>query len=57
MSDLRRELQKVDKKKFIAIRVTEDEHQMIKEEALRRRTSMTKLILQALVYYTERFNR
>jgi len=45
------------KLKTLMVRVTREEHRCIKEEALKRDTSITKLVLQSIIYYTEKFNK
>ena len=44
-------------KKRLVIDVTPEEHRRIKEEAAARGTSVRKLVLQALIYYAQRFNK
>jgi len=45
------------KKKRIVVDLSPEEHQSIKEEALKRNITITKFILQAILYYTKQFNR
>lgn len=43
--------------KQLIMRISADEHRKIKEEAARRSITMTKLIMQSLVYFCEKFNK
>lgn len=43
------------KTKTIIVRVPFDEHKKIKEEAAKRSTTISKLVRQSLVYFTNKF--
>lgn len=45
------------KNKRLVIDISEEEHQQVKEEAVKRHTSISKLVMQALIYYTQKFNQ
>jgi hypothetical protein len=45
------------KNKRLVIEISEEEHQRIKEEALKRNMTISKLVMQSLLYYTQKFNK